>query len=360
MKEDNNFIYTFATTVSILLLSISIFNYLVDPLSVFSQSDNQSREYKLAELLTNHPNIISTNMDERKFIQARVNLESSQFDPNTIIVGSSRVMQLGNHLLDKNVLNLGVSGATIEDQVAILDIATKKFNPNTLIIGADPWVFNDASGQTRWQTLSEEYQRAVANLELGSKVEIIKKKKNYEQLIGSAYTKESISYVYNEFFNPKKDENIEYSDSDQPLPNKDIIRRDGSRVYNLKYANQNEDLKTRDSKNWINYSMNPYSFSKKRKEILEALLENYNKDYEIIMLLTPYHPAAYDEILKNASVIIEMEKELRLVAQSKNIRIIGSYNPDRYDCQGPEFFDGAHPKDSCMKKIIALDSLYPN
>ena len=163
MKEDNNFIYTFATTVSILLLSISIFNYLVDPLSVFSQSDNQSREYKLAELLTIHPNIISTNMDERKFIQARVNLESSQFDPNTIIVGSSRVMQLGNHLLDKNVLNLGVSGATIEDQVAILDIATKKFNPNTLIIGADPWVFNDASGQTRWQTLSEEYQQCLEN-----------------------------------------------------------------------------------------------------------------------------------------------------------------------------------------------------
>jgi len=360
MKEDNNFIYTFATTVSILLLSISIFNYLVDPLSVFSESDNQSREYKLAELLTNHPNIISTNMDERKFIQARVNLESSQFDPNTIIVGSSRVMQLGNHLLDKNVLNLGVSGATIEDEVAILDIATKKFNANTLIIGADPWVFNEASGQTRWQTLFEEYQRAVDNLELDSKAEIIKKKKNYEQLIGSAYTKESISYVYNEFFNPKKDENIEYSDSDQPLPNKEIIRRDGSRVYSLKYANQNEDLKTRDSKNWINYSMNPYYYSKKRKEILEALLENYNKDYKIIMLLTPYHPAAYDEILKNASVIIEMEKELRLIAKSKNIRIIGSYNPDRYDCQGPEFYDGAHPKDSCMKKIIALDRLYPN
>ena len=78
------------------------------------------------------------------------------------------------------------------------------------------------------------------------------------------------------------------------------------------------------------------------------------------MLLTPYHPAAYDEILKNASVIIEMEKELRLIAKSKNIRIIGSYNPDRYDCQGPEFYDGAHPKDSCMKKIIALDRLYPN
>jgi len=358
MKTRNNFIYIFLITVSILLLSISIFNFFVDPLSVFSESDDQSREYKLAELLVEHPNIISTNMDERKFIQARLNLESINFDPKTIIVGSSRVMQLGNYLLNRNVLNLGVSGATLEDKVAILDIATKKFNPNMLIIGADPWIFNEASGQTRWQTLSEEYYSALTNLELDSKVEIIKKKKNYEQLIGSAYTKESISFVYNKFFNRKEEENIEYSDSDKPLPNKDIIRRDGSRVYNLKYANQNEDLKIRDSKNWINYSMNPYYFSNKRQEILEALLKNYNKDYEIVMLLTPYHPAAYDEILKNVSVIIEMEKGLRAIAQSKNIRIIGSYNPKKYDCKGAEFYDGAHPKESCIKKIIVLDNLY--
>ena len=310
MKEDNNW-----DSLAVQCWSQMQELYGVAPCSVFSQSDNQSREYKLAELLTNHPNIISTNMDERKFIQARVNLESSQFDPNTIIVGSSRVMQLGNHLLDKNVLNLGVSGATIEDQVAILDIATKKFNPNTLIIGADPWVFNEASGQTRWQTLSEEYQRAVPFLNF-TKAEIIKKKKNYEQLIGSAYTKESISYVYNEFFNPKKDENIEYSDSDQPLPNKDIIRRDGSRVYNLKYANQNEDLKTRDSSN-LSFARDLFQ----RKGNVYSSLEL--KVMKLLCFSLHSHPAAYDEILKNASVIIEMEKELRLVAQSKNIRMLG-------------------------------------
>jgi hypothetical protein len=360
MKESKNFIKIFFLTVGAFLLSISIFNYLVDPLSVFTESNNQSREYKLAQLLTNHPNVIATNMDERKFVKARVNIESIEFDPRIIVVGSSRVLQLGNNILKKNVLNFGVSGASLEDKIAILDITTSKFNPKLLIVGADPWIFNEASGQTRWQTLFDEYYSALANLELNSKVEIIKKKKNYEQLISLAYTKESLSYAYKKFLNNEDEdedeyENVQYLDSDQPLPNKNIIRRDGTLVYNLKYANQNEDIKIRDSKKWANFSMNPYYFSNKRQEIFEAFLQRYKKDYEVIMFLTPYHPAAYYDFLLNDSVILEMEKKFRAIAKLHDIRILGSYNPEKYACKGPDFFDGAHPKVSCIDKVISLD-----
>jgi hypothetical protein len=360
MKEGKRFISIFMAATMSLLLSIAIFNYSMDPLSVFSESANKSSEYKLAKLLTEHANIISTNMDERKFIKARVNLEPVEFNPNIIIVGSSRVMQIGNHILNKNIFNLGVSGATIEDEVAILDIATKKFNPNILSIGVDPWIFNEASGQTRWQTLSKEYEQALSNLDIDSNDKNITKKKNYEQLIGYAYTKESFSYFYKKFISRNKNEIIEYIDSDQPLADKDIIRRDGSRVYNLKYATQNEDLIIRDSKTWINYSMESYYYSDKREEIFEAILEKYNQHYEIILFKTPYHPSAYKAFIENYSILLEIENKLKSIAKEKNVRIIGSYNPDDVGCLGSEFYDGAHPKDVCLKKIITLENLNHN
>ena len=70
-------------------------------------------------------------------------------------------MQIGKNSFSKHSLNLGVSGATVEDHVALLDLATTKFNPKTLIIGTDPWIFNSASGQKRWQSLKTEYENAI-------------------------------------------------------------------------------------------------------------------------------------------------------------------------------------------------------
>ncbi|WP_397601953.1 DUF1574 family protein [Silvanigrella sp.] len=355
MKQEKFFLLIYLSTILILMILISLFNYIVDPINIFnkSKSGNKEFELKLAESLTVHRCVaLSKNFDERKFIRARINIESDLLKPNVIVVGSSRVLKIGNYLIDKNIFNLGVSGASIEDIVAILDLATKKFKPNILLIGVDPWIFNDDSGQQRWMTLSEEYKKGLSGLNLDSQKYSSNHQNKYEELIGIAYTKESLKFLYHNFVQ-KNSSNIEYPDSDKPIPGKNIIMKDGSLVYNSEMESiTQESLIVGDNKNLLGPSMLYYSFSNYRNKIFKALIRKYNKNYKVILLLSPYHPYIYNEALKRNPILQEVENQIHSIAYNENISVIGSYNPDKVNCTPLEFYDGVHSKGSCMRKII--------
>ena len=349
MNNSKTFIVIFITSITFLFLIIASLNFFVDPLNLFSDSDDKSLEARLARTLAENENIVTKNMDERKFQLYRIRYE--KFEPDVIIVGASRVMQIGKNSFSKHSLNLGVSGATVEDHVALLDLATTKFNPKTLIIGTDPWIFNSASGQKRWQSLKTEYENAIIKIQ----PEITKNQTIssgfYDQLINYAYTKESLSELYKRYKNPD-DVDIQYVQSDAPLWDRDIIRKDGSRVYNKKYAERSQEDLATEVDGWIEYSMSSYSYSQKLLKTFSALLDHYNKNYEVILLLSPYHPLAYKKILEKKRIIVEVENSIRSIASASNIQVIGSYNPSKNKCTVEEFYDGAHPKDICMRRVM--------
>ena len=103
-------------------------------------------------------------MDERIFTKERIIYENN--NPQVLVVGSSRIMQLGENELKKNTLNLSVSGASIEDNIAIIEMALEKFNPEIIYLGADPWLFNVNNNQNRWKSLKSEYYRSISNIDL--------------------------------------------------------------------------------------------------------------------------------------------------------------------------------------------------
>ncbi|MEC9415755.1 MAG: hypothetical protein VYC67_04090, partial [Pseudomonadota bacterium] len=295
MNTTKRFIVIFITSVALLFLVVASLNYFVDPLNLFSDSEDKSLEAKLARSLVVHQNIVTTNMDERKFQLYRIKYE--QLEPEVIIVGASRVMQIGKNSFDKNSLNLGVSGATIEDHVALLDLATIKFKPKMIIIGTDPWIFNSASGQKRWQSLRIEYENAVTKIQPEMALKQTISVGFYDQLINYAYTKESLGELYKRYTNTDNDD-VQYVESDAPLQDRDIIRKDGSRVYNKNYADRTQEDLAADIDGWIEYSMSSYYDSEKLLNTFIALLDYYNKKYEVILLLSPYHPLAYKKILE--------------------------------------------------------------
>jgi len=148
-------IFKYSLFISLLFISVGLFStYLFESNGVFNS------EKKLAYALSNHLGVISSNMDERLFVKSRIEIEKQ--NPNVILAGSSRIMQIGKHNLKDDCLNFAVSGASIEDDIAIIDLATNKFHPKKLIIGADPWLFNSNSGQSRWLSLKPEYINAVS------------------------------------------------------------------------------------------------------------------------------------------------------------------------------------------------------
>jgi hypothetical protein len=71
-----------------------------------------------------------------------------------------------------------------------------------------------------------------------------------------------------------------------------------------------------------------------------------------VLILSPYHPKTFNAMEKNRPEFLQLEKTFRDIAAQTGVEIIGSYNPNIAQCDKGEFFDGMHPKASCMLKIL--------
>ena len=330
-------IFKYSLFISLLFISVGLFStYLFESNGVFNS------EKKLAYALSNHLGVISSNMDERLFVKSRIEIEKQ--NPNVILAGSSRIMQIGKHNLKDDCLNFAVSGASIEDDIAIIDLATNKFHPKKLIIGADPWLFNSNSGQSRWLSLKPEYINAVSRFS---------QSKQPKHIATKLYTINDHSFfetVYNVY--EKINISKTYVNNNSPLQYKDIIRKDGSRMYNTNYSTTTQDEIRRGFNDLINYSMTSYKFSPQSMDLFEKFLDYYRSKYEIILVLSPYHPDLYKRIKQEKPIFLDIENQYREIAKKKNIKIIGSYDPSKVGCSSKDFYDGMHPKDDAMELVL--------
>jgi peptidoglycan/LPS O-acetylase OafA/YrhL len=333
------FIFLSSATSSILLVFVAIGTTLL-----FGTTFGFRAESKLAEELSNNQAVYAHKVDERVFVKYRVQFEN--MSPETIVVGSSRIMQIGDHNFKGPVLNLGVSGASVEDIVAISDIAVQKFDPSTVLIGMDPWLFNSHSGQDRWKSLYGEFQSAMQTIystpshstQFGHALALTEQSRNYFAEIGF--------YIYNSVNLSSSIADIEGSEP------RDRIRRDGSRIYNSTYA-QKSQLKIAEAfEKLLDYGMTPYEFSLDDQSHFEAFLNHHRKNRRIVLVLSPYHPDLFAVMTKNKQIFVEIEKQFRSLAARSRVTLIGSFDPKLVGCAKVEFYDGMHPKDDCMKRLV--------
>ena len=129
---------------------------------------------------------------------------------------------------------------------------------------------------------------------------------------------------------------------------KPIILNDGKRIYADKQIDKNIVGRR------VNYSMTLFEFSEEYFKLYEQFI-NYIKDVhktEVILVLTPYEQDSYNITVKYNPRYLEMENKFLDLAQKNNVQIVGSYNPNLFNCEKSEFYDYRHPKDSCMEKIL--------
>lgn len=137
--------------------------------------------------------------------------------PEAIAIGSSRIMQASSKETNLDLLNLSVSGASIEDLIAIWELSSSKFNPAYVILGADPWIFNANSGQSRWKSLEAEYSLALSKLGLAK--DVARSQNVYAS---------SLNAVVVKFYDSVNRSSIRADDDAPSLADK--IRKDGSRL----------------------------------------------------------------------------------------------------------------------------------
>ena len=73
-------------------------------------------EYRLAEQLSQNDFVYFENQDERKFVEGRLLYPLDTV--KSIVVGSSRVMQINSRIMGEDIQSLTVSGASMEDNIA--------------------------------------------------------------------------------------------------------------------------------------------------------------------------------------------------------------------------------------------------
>ena len=321
------------TTILLLLFSLLSSNFF---------SNKNSTEALLAKLLVTNDAVYSTKMDERQFIKNRIIYEN--LNPKILVIGSSRIMQISNENFDHQILNLGVSGASIEDHISITLMALEKFNVNTILLGADPWLFNRYNNQLRWKSILAEYKISQKNIQSKSKGYKIVKKVNYDE---KYFFYEIFLEKLYKFLNVRKLD-LEINANNINNLSKDAILKDGKRVYG------NKEIKEKIKAKTIEYSMYKYEFSNEYYQIYKNFIEHLKNVHkkEVILFVSPYHLPSYKMTIKEKPFYLDLEKKFKELSEETKTKILGSFNASLIPCADSEFYDYMHPKESCIIKII--------
>ena len=323
------------------LLILSAFGYISRQASIGSEDE-------VAYELSNAEFVYFGNMDERRFIAARLKGKLKKVD--ALLVGSSRIMQVDSSTLNRPSLNLAVSGASIEDDIAFAAEATSKLNPDIVFIGADPWLINELDGQDRWASIEDLYRywiekvsdntpsyslpyfESVSNKEEGNHIGVLSR---------SLY----------EAININKESYVAQDGAIEAVAKKAY---DGSHIYNEEYVDQSPFQIVQGFDSLLNYAMSGFAYDlKAEKELNSLIMWLKNQEIEVKIVLSPYHPQLYARIARERPIYLDIENRFRMIADSNGIDIIGSYNPSIVGCTSEDFYDGMHPKERCMKKLFS-------
>ena len=327
---DRKFVFLCSLGCALIFIGIGYFTSKID----------FAREEVMAKELASYGVIYSSDIDERVFVKNRINYETIK--PEAIIIGSSRIMQASSKGTGFELLNLSVSGASLEDLVAIWELSSKRFNPHYVFLGADPWMFNANSGQSRWRSLEAEYGSAL------SKLGLAKKEVSSSQIISTS----GLDSVAINFYNSVNQSKIRADDDSPSLVDK--IRQDGSRVYNLTYANKSLEEIERSALSFVSYGMTNYEYSNEVRHIFEKFVsELKSQNLKVVIVLSPYHPSTYDLMRLQDKKFLEIESIFMEIAVTYGVELIGSYNPTKVGCSSEDFYDGMHPKGKCMNKVFS-------
>ena len=367
---------------SSMLVVVAIINFFVDPGTVYFKKVSRS---SLISLYTDTLASSQYGMRQEGWNERDVKLELAKRtgEIECIILGSSHVMSISIHNIEGlkktcgSVMNLGVSGFSIEDLAIFTGILLKSTNiveNKKVIIGIDPWTLN-FNRDFRYTPYIDSYYNLTKKVgfTIDNDEEAKDSKYNTElfsNLISFDYFNESLSLIKKDGFRSmlsqvydsiniyKERKAYVYS---QVVPKFSISNGwevavtlpDGGHVNSSKYvaeaARKKHPLDAQKYKiiegEWFdNNAIDLFS-----RIVLS--LKKYN--FEVIILITPYHPNIWHkssgEVSRKAMHLVF--ERLSALTHQLDIKLLGSYQPQVVGCDSDEFFDFMHARSTCLNKI---------
>ena len=326
-------------------------NYFVDPACIFDKKYYET----IIHHFTNNENVSTNpNFDDR--LLHKLFIESLDKCPDEIVLGSSRVKFIGKaaDIQKTECINNGVTGASLEDLLSIYYIYEKKgCEIKKISLGLDPYYLNDNHGQNRWKTLKVEFidfqnkllseEKRVNNFGFYSK---------YTELFSSSYFNASLKFLIS-----GKDKHV-FPTQDVKNENMTLLV-DGTTTYDHdKRSISPEDVERTVKKIVASHSVycmqDFHDLSAYYKLIFSSFVDYaINKNIELEFIFVPMHPILFNYLQNepNYEMFFEAEKFYRNIATEKQIKIIGSFNPNDFNLDNSDFYDDIHCKEGAIKKL---------
>lgn len=337
------FIYKTSVSAILILIFLVSTNYFGDAAKLYGID----YEKKMATILLSGENVTNiSNYDERK-LQKEI-IENIQKTPNIVILGSSRTMLINNEYFpDKFLVNNSVSGASLEDLISIYQIyKSNDMIPEKVIIGIDPWLFNEYNNQSRWKTLENEYNKFLKKNSI-SKNNFYK----YKQLLSPSYFQSSLKELSRN--SDPQATLVKYNRSNTKLT-------DGSMTYSKTYRESSHNDINLKAQKYIQGNVYSLENFKKLsptiiKEFELLIMDCKINNTQIMFFLAPYHPVVYDGIVRDYPMVLETEEFIINFAKKQSIEVVGSFNPSKIGVDENYFYDGMHSKEEGIKIILDLN-----
>ncbi|QGU95838.1 hypothetical protein GOM49_12690 [Clostridium bovifaecis] len=332
-------------------INLVMVNYFVDPGNIFYKHGYY--EKGIASILSKETNVENlSNYDER--LLQKFYIDKLEKTKRIVVLGSSRAMQITEKVLkEEDMFNSSVSGASLEDLMAIYGVYKKENKlPKKVVIGLDPWILNKNNNQSRWKSLKEYYfyMQGEIGLHNGDKEKFDEK---YLELVSLSYFQTAVDTL-------AKKENIAYASTDKEYSKTNVKRADGSLAYNEEFRNRSVEEVRKLALQYASekpvYNLGDFTtIDKVYKENFEEFIALMLKDgVEVEFYLSPYHPYVYEKLISSADyrIVHEVERYFVEFAKDKDIKLNGSYNPSKVGCIEEDFYDGMHIKPSGVEKIF--------
>lgn len=352
--SNKNFIITFCSTSLSLLIVICLMNYFVDPGKIYSKSGSDGTSDKdIFDTFNKSTYGVKIDLNERNFVRA---IAKHSDKKACAIIGSSHtllvssIMSKSVHELCPTLINLSVSGGTIEDIfISIEYLYSHGQLPDKIIIGIDPWTFKWNMG-IKFK-LNESYLNSFLdrnNIDLplrkGSTI-----KPGMMNLINAEYTILSVKEILTLFEEQMEVEQV----NDDPITNRkefDVKLKDGSLLNRASYIDQplNENYSATPD-----YLLGGEVVDKTTIDAIKLVIEKLKGKVEFYFIHTPYHHSSFHEKYSEYRKYFDITQEhARDIALKLDVKIIGSFYPDKVGCNKEEFFDFMHPRISCIDKVF--------
>lgn len=329
-----------------LLLMVAAVNWYVDSYAYLRVTYDEIAGHMIEEK-QNVVGLEESNYNDRSLLLACLNGQEEAKE--VMVIGSSRVFTFEHTMFGTDSFyNAGLSEATIYDLWAVTGILVQNGHlPETMVIGADAFLFNAAHNNDRWLEL-EEYARCMdeaAGRGTAGKADGKNTGRHHDKWLSLDYfrynitclptgSRFAVSYTDDwetELYTKHYDGSVSYQKELRDVAVEDVIA-----------------LTEQTMEEHVVYRMTDYQeIDAESMEMFTDLIDYLLcRNVEVILYLPPYSPMLYDyiESEEDFRIALEVEERMKELASDKGIALYGSYDPEGCGLEMTDLYDLYHVK----------------